>query len=194
MVRLVLVSTTTTHTSTIVYSLSRPPFLGLGIGRAFGFRLHYCRHGLSQTVEDTNWSVFCFRFVFFCRQSIGLFEILCIETCGGYWRLPRRLTSWIRPATAIFIKWKSKGCGGYWRLTRRLPLNSVLLLWFYRKVVVYTRLNILLLKECMHHLGVKILEFSPGGAGETFTNQRQQTFMMQNEAQKKLLVTIVGGL
>ena len=72
MVRLVLVSTTTTHTSTTVYSLSRPPFLGLGIGRAFGFRLHYCRHGLSQTVEDTNWSGFCFRFVFL-RQGIVFF-------------------------------------------------------------------------------------------------------------------------
>ena len=46
----------------------------------------------------------------------------------------------------------------------------------------------------MHHFGVKMLEFSPGGAGETFTNQRQQAFMMQNEAQKKLLVTIVRGL
>ena len=46
----------------------------------------------------------------------------------------------------------------------------------------------------MHHLGVKILEFSPGGAGETFTNQRQQTFMMQNATPKKLLVTIVRGL
>ena len=46
----------------------------------------------------------------------------------------------------------------------------------------------------MHHFGVKIPEFSPGGAGETFTNQRQQAFMMQNEAQKKLLVTIVRGL
>ena len=46
----------------------------------------------------------------------------------------------------------------------------------------------------MHHLGVKILELSPGGAGEIFTNQRQQTFMMQNATQKKLLVTIVRGL
>ena len=46
----------------------------------------------------------------------------------------------------------------------------------------------------MHHFGVKILEFSPGGAGEIFTNQRQQTFMMQNATQKKLLVTIVRGL
>ena len=73
MVRLVLVSTTTTHTSTTVYSLSRPPFLGLGIGRAFGFRLHYCRHGLSQTVEDTNWSVFCFRFVFFLSSEYWSF-------------------------------------------------------------------------------------------------------------------------
>ena len=156
--------------------------LALAVPLAFAF-----------TTADMAWAklsrtqigrFFVFVLFFFCRQSIGLFEILCIETCGGYWRLPRRLTSWIRPATAIFIKWKSKGCGGYWRLTRRLPLNSVLLLWFYRKVVVYTRLNILLLKECMHHLGVKILEFSPGGAGEIFTNQRQQTFMMQNATQK----------
>ena len=75
---------------------------------------------------------------------------------------------------------ESKSCGGHRRPTRRPPLNSILLLWFYRQVVVYTDLNILLLKECMHHFGVKILEFSPGGAGETFTIQRQQAFMMQN--------------
>ena len=51
-----------------------------------------------------------------------------------------------------------------------------------------------LLKECMHHFGVKILEFSPGGAGETLTIQRQQTYVMQKTPQKKSLLTIVQGL
>ena len=46
----------------------------------------------------------------------------------------------------------------------------------------------------MHHFGVKIPEFSPGGAGETFTIQRQQTYMMQNKHPPKSLLTIVRGL
>ena len=123
-------------------------------------------------------------------SSVVFRQIIVFLWISSHWNLRRPLeanseaTTWIRPATATLVGLKLEGCGGHWRPTRRPPLNSILLLSFCRQVVVYTDLNILLLKECMHHFGVKILEFSPGGAGETFTNQRQQAFMMQNETQR----------
>ena len=55
---------------------------------------------------------------------------------------------------------------------------------FYHWKWTNTDLNILLLKECMHHFGVKILELSPEGAEETFTTQRQQAFYDAKETPK----------